>query len=149
MNDRSSIRDKWTFWLPFSGGTLLRCLKFILALAVLFIKRVGLEEAIEWEIFLFLFSTLSVSALHFWLSVLPSFISIVHLSYVIFLPLLIPSPLFFTWSGSSYIQRHQRCRQLPKVGENIELIEVDRFFLMEFVAPWETSGSYIFWSQDN
>lgn len=64
MNDGSSIRDKWTFKWAFNGGTLLRVLKFILALIILFAKprEQGWKEATEWEIFSFsVFSTSFVS----------------------------------------------------------------------------------------
>lgn len=112
MNDGSSIRDKWTFRPACDGGTLLRVLKFILALIIPFTKprEQDWKDATEGEIFLFLFSLshLSVSALHFWLSFLPSFISVIHLFYAIFLPLVVPSPLLFTQSRSSYTQRYTR-----------------------------------------
>lgn len=41
MSDRSSIKDKWTSRLALNGGTLLRLLKFILALIIPFSKPRG------------------------------------------------------------------------------------------------------------
>ena len=120
-NDGSSTRDKWTFRKAFNGGTLFRFWK-IHSYFDYFTKLrdQGWKDATKWESFLFLFSLphLWTGALHFWLLILPSFMSMIHLFYSILLPLVVPSPLPL-FDLHLVLLKDIQCREITKRGEYI------------------------------